>query len=101
MASKKDFRNRSNRANEAFFSKEKESEPQDIEIVMAEPEPTERGRVIPEGYYKISRSEPKNKRIQLLITQTVYDKMKDRAFAEGISFNELALRTFETFLESI
>ena len=91
------------KTNNAFFSQEK-PKPERKKNVSADPEPTEEkasAPSIPEGYFKISRSEPKNKRIQLLITQTVYDKMKDRASAEGISFNELALRTFETFLENI
>lgn len=40
-------------------------------------------------------AEAKSKRVQLLVKPSVYSKIKDKADAEGLSFNELVHRLLE------
>lgn len=69
----------------------------------AAPQPQETTTETGEGFtvpigYRVVR-EPKNRRMQLLITQHVNDRMREAAAAEGISLNELCNRVFEEYLK--
>ena len=103
------------RTNSAFFSKREDpeptkvkikrvntepQEPKEIKIVRVDPEPTE-GREaggIPEGY-KLVSTETKSKRLQLLITPSLHEKLKDLSKAESLSINEIANRAFEAYIK--
>ena len=54
---------------------------------------------IPEGY-KLVPTETKSKRLQLLITPSLQEKLRDLSKAEGLSINEIANRAFEAYIEN-
>ena len=103
------------RTNSAFFSKRDNPEPKEIKIITPEKtepelvkvkikrvdsESTEREEAggIPEGY-KLVSTETKSKRLQLLITPSLHEKLKDLSKAEGLSINEIANRAFEAYIK--
>ena len=54
--------------------------------------------VIPEGY-KLVPVEKKTQRVQLVLRPSLLEKAKERAKAEGISFNELCHIAIEDYLK--
>ena len=61
--------------------------------------PTTEGIAVPEGYVLVR--EPRSKRLQLLITPTIENNLKQVALVKNISLNELCNRIFEEYLRGL
>ena len=61
------------------------------------PQAAQEGFSIPKGYKLVKES--KSERMQLLVSKTLKDAIKQEAKAQGLSMNELANAIFEEYLE--
>ena len=61
------------------------------------PQTAQEGFSIPKGYKLVKES--KSERMQLLVSKTLKDAIKQEAKAQGLSMNELANAIFEEYLE--
>jgi hypothetical protein len=70
-------------------------------LFISQAQPTEERNTenfkVPEGYKLVRES--KNKRLQLLVTPTIDENLRNRAVEESTSLNELCNRIFEEYLK--
>lgn len=92
MTSKKSFR-----ASDSFFSDIEEETTEKRDGASLEPM-TARGTDIPEGYVLVP--EGRSKRLQLLITPSLQERLKEIAKAENVSINEIANRALSDYTKA-